>query len=238
MSELVQKLQRCALDYVSEGPITLQVGDRRFKTTVQTLVQKSGYFKKVFSGPSLTQKFEEGPLFVDADPGLFGHILNYLRRGVFPLKFNATQGHDYGFYATLLQEAKYFQRHGLVTFLEDQCFHKCVTWETTSQDCDWNFVVDESSVTSVQLFRDRETEGKVYICPRGIDCHRGSPEACGCQCQKALGDDEPSYDTETVSKYQCVKRKLRFNPEWMAEDGRAFAAYQAEQAILKGAGSA
>ncbi|EEH34807.2 hypothetical protein PAAG_05854 [Paracoccidioides lutzii Pb01] len=121
-------------------------------------------------------------------------LFEYLRRGTFPLDFNTTRGHNnYGLYARLRHEAKYFQGPHLFTFLEDQCFQKCVTWEITNE---------------------------IYDCQTmGSSPHRGKPELCGRQCKNVLAYNGHGNDIHTISEYVIVKRKLKFNLEWMSDDG-------------------
>lgn len=62
--------------------ITLQVGERRFITTAETMTQESAFFAALFSGRRDNAE-ADGSYFIDADPDLFEHILRYLRRGCF-----------------------------------------------------------------------------------------------------------------------------------------------------------
>jgi BTB/POZ domain-containing protein KCTD9 len=66
-------------------------------------------------------------------PGAFEYVLNYLRRGVFPLAFDRQKGHDYSLYAKIFEEAKYFQCPLLIMRLEDECYYKCVTWQVSTE---------------------------------------------------------------------------------------------------------
>jgi hypothetical protein len=57
--------------------ITLNVGGQSFHTTLLTLTAHSAYFRTVLQNGLL----EDGPLFIDRDPGLFTEVLRYLRDG-------------------------------------------------------------------------------------------------------------------------------------------------------------
>ncbi|OAL66381.1 hypothetical protein A7C99_1767 [Trichophyton rubrum] len=114
--------------------VMLRVGERTFHTTAETLTERSDYFKAYFSGKWTIPTMEDGSIFIDADGEAFEHVLRYLRRGVFPLAFDAAKGHNYHLYTSILEEAIYFQCHHLVTWLKDQCYHKSVTWHTSIKE--------------------------------------------------------------------------------------------------------
>jgi BTB/POZ domain-containing protein KCTD9 len=63
--------------------ITLQVGERWFVTTAETITHERIFFAALFSG-RWDNVEADGSDFIDADPELFEHILRYLRRGVLP----------------------------------------------------------------------------------------------------------------------------------------------------------
>ncbi|KAF2177808.1 hypothetical protein K469DRAFT_497317, partial [Zopfia rhizophila CBS 207.26] len=45
--------------------------------------------------------------FINADPGLFKHTLQYPRRSVLPVFYDEIKGHDYTLYGALLEEARF-----------------------------------------------------------------------------------------------------------------------------------
>lgn len=59
---------------VESNQITLQVGERRFLTTRQTLTEGSGFFFSLLSG-RWDNAQSDGFYFVDADPESFEYIL-------------------------------------------------------------------------------------------------------------------------------------------------------------------
>ena len=87
--------------------VHLQVGERHFTTTRETLISESAFFASLLSG-RWSNSLPDGSYFIDADPTLFEHILRYLRRGVLPIFFDQARGHDYALYLSLLEEARYF----------------------------------------------------------------------------------------------------------------------------------
>ncbi|TGO40727.1 hypothetical protein BHYA_0032g00060 [Botrytis hyacinthi] len=57
------------------GPITIQVEERRFITTKNTMTEESPFFAAPISGRWDSNKQADGSYFIDADPDLFEHIL-------------------------------------------------------------------------------------------------------------------------------------------------------------------
>lgn len=103
-------------------------------TRLATLTSESGFFASMFSGrwqdDHNSGQQPDGSYFVDGDPELFGHILRYLRHGNFPL-FYVNGAHDYGMYAALLGEARYFQIDRLVTWLESKKYLDALKIQST-----------------------------------------------------------------------------------------------------------
>ena len=73
--------------------IALQVGERRFTTTRDTLMAESDFFASLLSG-RWNNAMKNGAYFIDADANLFDHILRHLRRGAFPLFFDKSKEYD------------------------------------------------------------------------------------------------------------------------------------------------
>ncbi len=68
------------------APIRLNIGGTTFTTTITTLLSKPGsYLSEMFSGRWEVKKSNDGTVFIDRDPFVFRHILNYLRGDVVPL---------------------------------------------------------------------------------------------------------------------------------------------------------
>eukprot|EP01080_Neovahlkampfia_damariscottae_P008903 gene8903-851_t len=79
--------------------IILNIGGKRFMTSLETLTQKKGnFFSAMFSGQFNSHPDDEGEYFIDRDPTYFEIILNHLR---YPEKhvdfthFNARQLKDF-----------------------------------------------------------------------------------------------------------------------------------------------
>lgn len=113
----------------SDAPITLQVGEREYRTRASTLTGGSAYFASMLSGRWLGAPVSvERSTFVDADPDLFQHVLQYLRRGVFPIFWKRNGGFDYALYTSLLQEARYFGVEKLQTSTAEEKYLRRSTW--------------------------------------------------------------------------------------------------------------
>ncbi|KAG0152949.1 hypothetical protein PDIDSM_1908 [Penicillium digitatum] len=113
--------------------ITLQVGERRFVTTLQTLVPESNFFASLLSG-RWDDARADGSYFLDADPTLFEHILRYLRRRVLPIFYDIGKGHDHALYLALLEEAKYFQIARLQDWLENKQYLHALSVECSIEE--------------------------------------------------------------------------------------------------------
>lgn len=190
--------------------ITLQVGERRFVTTLQTLVPESNFFASLLSG-RWDDARTDGSYFIDADPTLFEHILRYLRRRVLPIFYDISKGHDHALYLALLEDARYFQIARLQEWLENKRYLNALSVECSIEEdegtpCRTTLSMD----TSVKYYPEWGTK-KVYVCPRGIYVHRGQPGACGRRCLKARGDADAVYDEEPVSRWLVVKKRTVFD---------------------------
>lgn len=109
MSNSVASLEILPVSTRAAGvPITLQVGERRFITTIDTLTQESVFFSSLLSG-RWDNAQADGSYFIDADGHLFAYILRYLRRNILPIFYDNHKGHDHGLYLALLIEARFFQ---------------------------------------------------------------------------------------------------------------------------------
>ncbi|PHH63084.1 hypothetical protein CDD81_6329 [Ophiocordyceps australis] len=192
--------------------IKLQIGERIFVTTLETLVRESTYFAALLTGrwETIAQ-----PIFVDADAELFEYVLRYLRRGLFPLFYTTGIGHDHAQYYALLGEAKFFGIQKLVMWLQHRRYFQAITttmdfeiFKTTQAVLDSGSGVD--SHTTTQLFPWWSNQ-KVYVCPRGISLHRGAPTRCGRMCLRSQRNDANVYEDEAVLKMLKVMTKTDIN---------------------------
>ncbi|KAI1352990.1 hypothetical protein F5Y01DRAFT_303653 [Xylaria sp. FL0043] len=203
-----------------DNKIKLQVGERQFITTKETLTGESTYFQALLSG-RWPGPGEDG-YFIDSDPNLFAEILRYLRSGNFPLYFNHAFGTwDHGRYMLLLGEAQYFGISKLEKWIQNETYLKAITHEEelymvsdvkpdgTGVGVPHGMIPADKRVSFAYLPKTK----KVYLCPRGIAVHRGSPEKCGRQCQNARGEAGPEYEEDHVITVIRLETKRIFHPE-------------------------
>jgi hypothetical protein len=114
---------------ISPAGITqLNVGGEKFITITSTLTQGSTYFAKLLSPQWIHSATKvDNKIFVDADPLLFRHILNYLRRSLPPIFWTRTEGFDYPLYAALREEARYFGIESLEQWIAEERYMASVT---------------------------------------------------------------------------------------------------------------
>ncbi|RDW85500.1 hypothetical protein BP5796_03825 [Coleophoma crateriformis] len=163
--------------------VTLTLDGSEFTIARNTLINGSGFFKDLLT--SDPDDFETD-FNIDADATLFPAIVAFLRRGIFPIYYDKDAGHDHIRYHALLQEAKYFRIPPLEKWLGEKRYLKAVRMNYTF---DWTdeFAIIQSGTSSQMSFHPTVREKQVYVCPRGIEVHRGKPAACGRQCRNARG---------------------------------------------------
>ncbi|KAL8869924.1 MAG: hypothetical protein Q9174_003910, partial [Haloplaca sp. 1 TL-2023] len=75
MAEEESQLMDDLYEFNPKDPVVLQVGDQKFYSTAATLFKS-----KVLEDILTTRETnEDGSYLIDADPGLFGHIIRFLR---------------------------------------------------------------------------------------------------------------------------------------------------------------
>jgi phytoene desaturase (3,4-didehydrolycopene-forming) len=190
-------------------PIRLQVGERSFTTTRSTLAEESAYFASLLSGRWETAR-ADGSYFVDADPDLFVHIFRNLRRGVLPVFYDVQKGHDEALYDALLKEASFLRIAELESYLENRTYLDRVavsSWVGLPPEPGWDNVYTVQSDVRME-FHVQWVVQKVYLCPRGISFHKGSPRSCGRKCMEAKGDKPDEYEERHVQKVTAVNTRV------------------------------
>lgn len=192
------------------GPITLQVGERRFTTLSSTLSDGSPFFASLLSNRWINSQSEDGSYFVDADPDLFVHILRYLRRGVLPILYDRLHGFDHVLYEALLKEAEYFGITPLCRWIEEKRYLLTVQIQYSMKEMDWpNLaeIIDENTEGWFYLFW---RPVRTYQCPRNIYSHHGNSDRCGRACERAKGEGGDVYTKSDVLKTFVVLKKTIF----------------------------
>ncbi|TAQ85582.1 hypothetical protein B7494_g6087 [Chlorociboria aeruginascens] len=175
MSDQSDAAQSEHASLAAERPVTLQVGERRFFTTVKTLTQESGFFAALLSGRWDNVRAADGSYFIDADPDLFDHILRYLRCHVFPVFYNNAKGHDHALYNILMHEARYFGIASLENWLENHRYLRHIKIRHFVEEVEGMNFYEVADVDEQIEYHPSWQSRKVYICPRGISDHRGKP---------------------------------------------------------------
>lgn len=192
-------------------PVTLQVGERRFTTTVEIL-KGSEFFAALTSGTWESNKLEDESYYVDADPDIFLHILRYLRHEILPVFYTSLKGHDFPLYLAVLRQAEYFQIPRLVKWLKEKSYLRAVRIQHSAVLLTGEYSISDSMTadTVVEYHPTWKTE-RVYVCPRSIGSHRGNPRGCGRQCRNELGDREAEYEDELTLTTVAITKRVVFN---------------------------
>ncbi|KAH7073533.1 hypothetical protein BKA63DRAFT_603897 [Paraphoma chrysanthemicola] len=107
--------------------IVLDVSGRKFQTQKATL-QTSPYFQNLLARwDNCTDQQEDGSYYIDADPDVFRHVLDFMRRpSKFPLFWTKETGFDYALYNKLEAEADYFLLHDLRDWIRSKRYADAV----------------------------------------------------------------------------------------------------------------
>ncbi|KAF1846513.1 uncharacterized protein K460DRAFT_377721 [Cucurbitaria berberidis CBS 394.84] len=193
--------------------LTLDVGGRKFKVSRDVLLE-AGLFRFQFSDSFTWLPEPDGSYFLDADPELFEHLVRFMRRPpVFPLFYDKASGFDYDLYNRLAVEAEYFQLDALHEWIKAKTYACAVTVRSSAP-----IMCDFSDMPSTQLPANKCNDmhfvprvRKMYLCPRGILVHRGSPGRCGAACVRARGDGEFLYEDEAYWEVVYVQKEIVFD---------------------------
>ena len=168
-----------------------------------------------------SDKQADGSYFIDANPKIFQHVLNFLRHRVYPLCYDKAKGHDFATYALIQKQADYFGVQKLVTWLRKILYLQAITITVTARIVEG---VDEiggrnTSNDKISHYPTWKTVKK-YVCPRGISKHCDNPRGCGFQCRKARGDADDEYEDCSVlsSTLVLIERHVSNKHVWMGDD--------------------
>lgn len=194
--------------------LTLNVGGRKFQTLKSTLRSESGLFRNQLSDRFSWEPQADGSYFLDANPNLFEHLLDFMRRpSVFPLFYTKAHGFDYNLYNRLEIEAEYFQMDTLHAWIKEKKYLRAIiinNWNPTIRAHDHPVVERTSGNESIDRYMLPRVRS-VYICPRGIQFHRGDPARCGLACRRTRGDGPLEYAEEAYVNVVSAKDETLFN---------------------------
>lgn len=180
--------------------IHLTVDERVFVTLPATLLRDSRTFEKL-----INDREENAPpelrMFLDLDPDVFAHVLEYLRSGVFPLFYDKSRGYNYNLYDRLLAQARFLQMPRLMHWLERKLYLSAIT------STRWVKEVPMKDMITERIGGDEDVEFQTHvrsmiICPRNIRRHLEYPSTCGQDCdnfRKQLGKQEEWKDFTVVT---------------------------------------
>ncbi|KAI0601143.1 hypothetical protein F4775DRAFT_542851 [Biscogniauxia sp. FL1348] len=198
----------------------LHVGERDFKTTRQTLVNGSGHFaRRIEETWDHNSNFHS--YFIDRDPDLFLHILEFLRSGRHPVFFDFnTHVFDLVKYHALLLEARFFEIPKLEGWIAGKKYLRSIKLERSI-----TVVPDLNQASPVALhipgINDPNMKisinwitKKVPVCPRGIFVHRGDPNKCGqaCHRMRAQQDEGMMFEDEAVPTGVIIRTNIEIDP--------------------------
>ncbi|KAG6060004.1 hypothetical protein E4U17_005180 [Claviceps sp. LM77 group G4] len=203
------------------GTIKLLVGERTFITTRRTLITESGYFKQRFATP-WGRTPQDGAYFIDADPVLFEHILRYLRHPAFPLFYDHVHGHDVGLYASLHNEATYFQISRLQKWLSAQRYLEAIQVKHTMKVVEnWNdCTLPSDTYLTAEPYREEVSNGAKSagsgvagssVCPGNCCCCRNQGKNIAQQGGKKKA--EAAVPKVEPVKFSVVTRQIILKPE-------------------------
>lgn len=190
--------------------VILDVGGRKFNTFASTLYE-SEFLRTMLSKPWANDQEADASFFIDADPDLFSHVLQYLRRNQMPLFWDPEKGHDLGRYKSLLEEAEYFLIPDLANWLSRQEYLKAITANTTVMqkrvplDTKIELPAQKSNV------RLEWREEEVHFCGSPYTMH-SSPKQCSFTCFR----DQQGIPTPSIKEWfltaVVMDEKLIFDP--------------------------
>ncbi|KAL8773755.1 MAG: hypothetical protein Q9209_001523 [Squamulea sp. 1 TL-2023] len=202
----------------TSGPIVLQVGEQRFHTSSDSL-SRSDHLNAMISGHWDSGRQPDGSYFIDADPEVFKHILQYLRLGLYPLCYDKAKGHDFAMYASIHKLANYLIIPNLVEWLSQRQYLKAVTIQTSAQIMeDVNALGDLKDLSIETHYYPTWRTVKKYVCPREIYEHYNNPHGCGKACRKIQGDAEDRYHECPTLSTLILTKKTVFNQHVCMED--------------------
>lgn len=192
--------------------VILQVGERRFMTTEETLTDESPFFSSMLQHPHDAEA--DGSYFIDADPDVFEHVLRYLRHWVLPIFYDNAKGHDHALYHLLLQQAACFQIERLTRWLACRKYLDAVQTTITVEEVDHMYELSQPTGAHVEIeYHPFWKRNVVDMCPRGIDKDESDSIASSMQYMSLQGDEGNTFEEEEVPRMLVIRKETVFDPE-------------------------
>jgi BTB/POZ domain len=170
--------------------INLQVGERFFTTSRDTLKTRTRYFGTMWSG-TWGDVQPKDSYFLDADGDAFAHVLRFLRHGTFPLLYDAaTETHAYAMYGVILEQAKMLGIDDLQNWLEDKGYHEAMRTEYIK-------------IAETTGFGHQIPHGLGYFKPTDMVIWGPGDDPEGRMVRK-VKKDEPLYQRTTYNHRACL----------------------------------
>lgn len=186
--------------------ITLEVGGRTFVTLRETLSGSTFLSSMIVSGR--WEPRSDGTYFLDADPDIFAHILNHLRRGGFPLLWDKENGHDLPMYARLLQEAEYLGVDDLANWLRMKKYLRAITIEEI-----WSATASNSAKCVTCLTSDTESKHYTHWARRFRWACKYSIREQPCTHSSCYESPNLGWKDTEIFEVYTYKRKIVFNED-------------------------
>ncbi|KAF2750470.1 hypothetical protein M011DRAFT_474903 [Sporormia fimetaria CBS 119925] len=218
-----QPLNPTAPPAPTSEPITLNVNGTLFHTTTSTL-RYSPRLASIFTpGAPWRSELRNGQYIIDADPAVFSHILQFMRRPThYPVFWSKDKGFDYNLYTLVQAEAEYFQLNDLRRWIFNGSYERCIE---TAFLVPVREPIKTDHLRFLQL-KNYSKEGdvkvehhvvvsklEVFACPRNVQEHmvqRGESLKCTANCYKK--DLVPGkYVTKELQEVVTFMTKTEFN---------------------------
>lgn len=101
--------------------LTLNISGRKYQISRAILEEESPLFARLLSDSMTWNPEEDGSYFLDVDPGIFEHVVRFMRRPeVYPVFYDQARGFDYDLYNRLQAEAEYFEIDVLAKWIKEK----------------------------------------------------------------------------------------------------------------------
>lgn len=175
------------------GKIKIDVGGKKFFTTMPVLSAKEGFFRALAEGVGNVQKDSEGCLFLDRSPFVFRYILNHLSDQ--PVLFDQLTQRERNM---LRLESEFYELNELQELVgkkndpepaeEFEDSEENLTEVSVYEKCD----AEEMNLTKISIFEECET----FV--RSVEAKRSSFERKKQSYARLLGKIEATVSTEKI----------------------------------------